>query len=227
MDKTSLSNRMKGYENISRSYLTPRVPVIIRIDGRTFHGVTKKLFGKAWNQEFTQIMSEVALHVLDNMQGCKFCYCQSDEISFLLTDYKTIRTGRWFDYNLNKMTSVSASIASSSFTSLTKTLVSFDSRAFSIPQDEVCNYFIERQQDALRNAIQMAGQEIVSHIELQNKSCDDIQEMLFIEKDINFNNYPVHRKRGFCFDNNDIDNSIPVFTKEREYVEKHVYMRED
>ena len=63
----------------------------------------------------------------------------------------------------------------------------FDSRIFSLPREEVCNYIYWRQLDATRNSIQMVGQSQFSHRELQNKSCYDIQEMLFSQKGINWN----------------------------------------
>ena len=172
-------------------------------------------------------MIDTAKVLVNNIQGCNFCYCQSDEISCLITDYRTIGTDAWFDYNVNKLVSISASIASSNFSMQLNDIVHFDSRAFSIPMDEVCNYFIWRQLDATRNAIQMAGREYFSHKELQNINCNQIQEKLFQEKDINFNDYPIIRKRGFCIVNGQLDESIPLFTKDRAFVDKHVYIRED
>ena len=225
-DKVSLGDRMKTYESVTEFHLTRRIPVIIRIDGRAFHSFTRK-FGRGWNEEFVNQMIEVAKVVQKDIQGCNFCYCQSDEVSFLLTDYKTIRTSPWFDYDARKLVSISASLASSIMTLLNNKVISFDSRAFSLPQDEVCNYFIWRQQDATRNAIQMAGQEHFSHKQLNNLSCNDIQEKLFQEKQINFNDYPVIRKRGFCVINDVIDKEIPIFSQDRNYVERFVNIRED
>jgi tRNA(His) 5'-end guanylyltransferase len=95
-DGLDIGDRMKQYESVTEFHLTKRVPVIVRIDGRAFHTFTRK-FGKGWNEKFVECMIEVAKGVQSEMQGCNFCYCQSDEISFLLTDYKTIRTSPWFD----------------------------------------------------------------------------------------------------------------------------------
>ena len=219
---------MKEYEKCSDFKLTKRIPVIIRIDGKAFHTLTKRFFQKGkWDQLFSDYMIKVAIEVSKEMQGCNFCYGQSDEISFLLTDYKTISTDAWFGYELNKINSITSSTASSIFTLLIGNSVKFDSRAFNIPQDEVCNYFIWRQLDAVRNAIQMAGREHFSHKELHKKSCNNIQEMLMIQKGINFNNFPVLRKRGFCIVNGKVDTEIPIFTKDRNYIEQHVFIRED
>lgn len=219
-----LGLRMKNYEQVTEIFLIRRIPVIIRIDGKAFHSFTRRFYKKGFSEAFMLKMQEVALEVSKEIQGCSFAYGQSDEISFLLTDYKTIRTEAWFDYNLRKLCSVSSSIASQV---LKMTNGIFDSRAFNLPQDEVVNYFIWRQQDALRNSIQMAGQEYFSPKQLNGKNCNEIQEMLFKEKGINFNDYSVLRKRGYCVVNKEIDLNIPVFTQDRNYVEKFVNIRED
>lgn len=73
----------------------------------------------------------------------------------------------------------------------------FDCRVFYVPSlMEAYNVFLWREQDATRNSIQMAGQAQFSHNELQNKNCDEIQEMLFQQKGINWNNYEDWAKRG-------------------------------
>lgn len=226
-DGLDIGKRMKQYEKCSEFYLPKRIPVILRIDGRAFHTITRKRFGKAWSQEFVEQMIQVAQTVLNDIQGCSICYSQSDEISFLLTDYKTIKTNGWFDYDTRKLISISASLASSVFSRLYGRNVCFDSRAFSMPQDDICNYFIWRQIDAFRNAVQMAGREYFSHKQLNKKSCNEIQEMLFQNHNINFNDYPIIRKRGFCIINKMTDYEIPKFTQNRNYIEKHVYVRED
>jgi tRNA(His) 5'-end guanylyltransferase len=112
----------------------------------------------------------------------------------------------------------------------------FDSRCFNIPKEEVTNCFIWRQQDATRNAIQMLGQTHFTHKELQNKSCNDIQDMLMLQKGINFNDMPTEFKRGVCCIKKAveelweegisinkkwyIDKEIPIFTQDRAYLEK-------
>ena len=225
-DGLDIGNRMKRYENVSLWEMPRRIPVIIRIDGRAFHTITRRRFGKSWSQEFVDQMVETALAVISDIQGCNFCYSQSDEISFLLTDYRTISTEAWFGYDARKMISITASLASAVFTRLYGKNVCFDSRVFSLPQDDVCNYFLWRQIDATRNAIQMAGRELYSHSQLYEKSCNEIQELLW-QKGINFNDFPTHRKRGFCIVDGNADFKIPIFSKDREYIERHVFVRED
>jgi len=225
-DGLDIGNRMKTYENVSAWTLSPRIPVILRVDGRAFHTITRKRFGRAWSMEFVEQMRETAKVLLNEIQGCNFCYSQSDEISFLLTDYRRINTDGWFGYDARKMISISASLAGSVFSQLYGRNVAFDSRVFSLPQDEVANYFLWRQIDATRNAIQMAGREMYSHKELHHKSCNEIQELMF-QKGVNFNDFPVVRRRGFCVVNGEVDLDVPIFSKDREYIERHVYIRED
>jgi len=118
-----------------------------------------------------------------------------------LTDFESIDTEAWFDGNLQKIVSISASCATAAFNSFrqgeTSQLAMFDARAFTIPDPvEVENYFIWRQQDATRNSISMAAQAQFSRQQLHSVSCDQMQEMLRKEKGINWNDYPAGCKRG-------------------------------
>lgn len=74
----------------------------------------------------------------------------------------------------------------------------FDAKAFNVPKEEVTNYIYWRQLDATRNSIQMVGQANFSHKELQNKSCNNIQDMLMTQKGINWNDFSIYLKRGTC-----------------------------
>ncbi len=224
-DSSSIAKRMKRYENVSEQHLTRRTPVIIRIDGRSFHSLTRSYFGKRYDHHFQLLMGIIGFHLYQDLQGCKFMYGQSDEISILLTDYQKIETGAWFEYDLQKIVSVSASLASSIMTEMLGQVCSFDSRAFNLPENDVVNYFIWRQQDATRNAIQMLGQEHFTQKELYKKNCSNIQELLFKKKGINFNDEKILRKRGWCIVDGQIDTEIPIFTQEREFIEKFVYLK--
>ena len=257
MDRTTLGDRMKNnYENITRYYLTRRMPVIIRIDGRAFHTFTRG-FKKPFDDILVSTMQDTMKYLCENIQGCVLGYTQSDEISLVLTDYAELTTDAWFGNNLQKMCSVSASMATVAFNkffydnmpaeeensgtyykALEKGAM-FDSRVFTIPKEEVCNYLIWRQQDATRNSIQSVGQANFSQKELHGKSCNKIQDMLMLQKGINWNDYSSTLKRGSCciktviqdlstevkggespISKWVIDNEIPIFTQDRNYVEK-------
>lgn len=113
-NKDSLGDRMKGYENISRIYLTRRTPVIIRIDGKAFHSFTRG-FAKPFDDILIKSMQDTSKYLCENIMGCKLAYTQSDEISLLLVDYEKLGTQAWFDNNLQKMVSVAASMATMAF----------------------------------------------------------------------------------------------------------------
>ena len=99
--KDALGNRMKAYEGASRNFLTRRIPVIIRLDGKAFHTFTKGM-EKPFDRVLMRAMQNTMKHLCENIQGCVFGYTQSDEITLVLTDYATIKTDAWFDYNVQK-----------------------------------------------------------------------------------------------------------------------------
>jgi tRNA(His) 5'-end guanylyltransferase len=180
MSNDSLGDRMKGYERVNRSFLTKRTPVIVRVDGRAFHTLTKQCV-KPFDIQLMMAMTASAAAVASDMQGFKLGYTQSDEASFLITDYDNIGTQGWFDYNLSKIVSLSASIMTATFNSLfkSKILATFDARAFNIPEADVANYFLWRQKDWERNSLQMYCRSFFSHKELENKNREDMHEMLY------------------------------------------------
>lgn len=173
----------ENYENAYRIKLTRRTPVIIRVDGKAFHTLTRKC-EKPFDEFFHNCMFNAMESLCKEIQGAKCAYMQSDEISILISDFDTIRTGAWFDYNLQKLVSVSASIASLAFWNIWQhehgggPMSVFDARAFNIPKDEVKNYFIWRQIDWIRNSVSMLAQAHYSHRDLLNKNQADMHEML-------------------------------------------------
>ena len=273
MKKDDFGNRMKEYENVSRYYLTRRLPVIVRIDGRSFHTFTKG-FKKPFDDILMQAMQKTAKYLCENIMGCKLAYTQSDEISLLLIDYDTIDSDAWFKNNLQKIASVSASIATMAFNfyfndlatqniinwykdasaedtcetpyyekknkmdnnlRIMPKMATFDSRAFVLPKEEVCNYFIWRQKDCTRNSIQLVAHANFTYSEMQKKSCNQLQDMLFTQKNINWNDFSTSCKRGTCVVREPlieergkwiIDNEIPIFSTNRNYIEKYVFVGE-
>lgn len=266
--KDNLGDRMKNYENVPKVKLMRRVPAIIRLDGKAFHTFTRG-FVKPFDEVLMKTMNDTMKALCENIQGCVLGYTQSDEITLVLVDYQTITTDAWFDYNVEKMCSVSASMATLFFNNAWRDNVErwatdnpsnlqqieqytakfykalFDARVFNIPKEEVMNCLVWRQQDATRNSIQSVGQANFSQKQLNGKSCNEIQDMLFTEKGINWNDYPTSCKRGTCcikkpvafkpksnvWDFADtcyrmkwaIDTEIPIFNKEPEYINKLIF----
>ena len=275
-----LGVRMKTfYEQIPKTKLMRRCPVAIRVDGKAFHTFTRG-FHKPFDEVLIKSMQETMKYLCENIQGCVLGYTQSDEITLILVDYKKLTSSAWFDYEVQKICSIAASMATMAFNKFfrdnvgdylyenyddqyladyIKTLQNavdkgamFDARCFNIPKEEVTNLVYWRQLDASRNSIQMVGQANFSHKELQNKSCNDIQDMLMTQKGINWNDLPTYQKRGSCCVRNKIviesdgvvataqlrdtsksenewiiDTDIPIFNGEgREYIDRLVFVGE-
>lgn len=176
----SLGDRMKSnYENRYRFYLTRRTPVIIRVDGKAFHTLMRGR-PKPFDEDFINAMLVATDEVLSRIQGFKLAYVQSDEASFLLTDYDQITTEAWFDYNKSKMESIAASFMSVYFNLAFPKLTTavFDARAFNIPETEIANYFLWRAKDWERNSLTMYCQAHFSHNELHGKRKQEQHDML-------------------------------------------------
>ncbi len=194
----ALGDRMKShYEHRTRYQLPRRTYTIVRLDGKAFHGYTRDL-DRPYDERLTLDLGETARFLCESVQGVRFAYQQSDEISLLLTDLEGPTTEAWFDGGIQKICSVTASLATARFNELRPgKLAFFDSRVFTIPDPiEVVNYFVWRQQDATRNSILSAGQAHFPHRELQGVSTDEVQERLFQDAGVNWNDYDPRFKRG-------------------------------
>jgi len=246
-DKTSLGDRMKGYENITRNHLISRMPVILRLDGCHFHTFARG-FDKPYDKVLAKSMEDTMRYLCEHIQGCVLGYTQSDEITLVLVDYQTFNASSWFDNGIQKMTSVAASMATLEFNrkfasyalgygnsaheKAVKTGATFDCRAFNVPKEEVVNNILWREQDCVRNSIQALGQAHFSHKELHKKSTDDIITMVKEKTGILWNNLPIEQQRGMCCVRDGdghwtIDRNIPIFKGEgREYIERLINVGE-
>ena len=246
----TLSDRMKDYEVVSDYRLTKKTPVIVRIDGKAFHTYTKGL-DKPFDNILSEAINYVCRKLIETIQGCKFAYTQSDEISLLLTDWDKSTTDCYFNYRVQKIVSVLASAATMYFnqyivsrvlywqkgkSELSEKLFDkwaakagcamFDARAYNLPKEEVCNYFIWRQEDASRNSIQSLGRSKFSFKQMLNKKNNEVQDMLFNEYDINWNFIDTKWKRGFAVyrdeDSIKSDFEIPLFKQNRAFIDKYL-----
>lgn len=239
----TLGERMKEYEAVSNNKLVRRMPVIVRIDGRAFHTLTRGL-KKPFDLNFIAVMEQTMKELCENVGNCVLGYVQSDEITLVLIDYKDIETQPWFDNRVQKIASVCSSIAATAFNKhlynliqdlesdeeinlFTKKLfkATFDARAFNVPQYEVTNNLIWRQQDATRNSILSLAQSLYPHKQIEGIKCNELQNKMLTEKDVNWNNLETKLKRGSCCIRDDegkwfIDYNIPIFTENRDYIEK-------
>lgn len=196
-DNTSLGDRMKGYEAVHRAVLPRRTYTLLRLDGRAFHSYMRGA-AKPFDEPFMDAMNAAAEAVCAEISGSVFAYTQSDEISILITDFATTKTQPWFGGVIAKQVSVSASLATAVLNERRPgKRALFDARVFTISDPvEVANYFLWRQRDAVRNSISMAAQAHFSHRRLHGVSTGGLQELLFTEAGINWNDYPDTCKRG-------------------------------
>lgn len=193
----ALGTRIKeNYENRTRYYLPRRTYTILRLDQKAGHTYTHNLT-KPFDKGYMEDYDSAVVVMLSEIQGAVFAYLQSDECSILLTDFATPNTSAWFDSNIQKISSVAASILTAEFnrlrfarhTSVCKSPLwnmnsipnaIFDCRCFTIPDRvEVMNYFRARQQDCIRNSVSMVAQSKFSHNQLHNKSQSDMHQMLY------------------------------------------------
>jgi tRNA(His) guanylyltransferase len=196
--RNALGERMKQqYEMRARPMLPRRTWTVVRLDGRAFHSYTADL-EKPFDQQLMDDLAATAEHLAGEVEGCRLAYAQSDEISLVLTDFATPSSQAWFDGNQQKIVSISASMATARFNQLRPgRLALFDSRAFTIPDPvEVVNYLVWRQQDATRNSVSMAARAHFGHDELLGLNGDELQDKLWRERAVNWNDYPARFRRG-------------------------------
>lgn len=223
----SLHDRMtQYYESVTHSRtLTRRMPVIIRCDMECGKAFTNRL-KKPWDDVFSEAMQRTVCDMAEKIQGCVLGYTSSDEISLLLLDYQELNTDAWFGYNVDKLVSSAASMATiffyknfvkgallyenslsesekvsdSNYLEVLNDKVQkspiFDARAFNIPKEEVANYFLDRQRYTEKNSISMLARYYFSHKKIEGNNGSQMKDMLVKECNVNWDNYPVVYKYG-------------------------------
>ena len=233
-----IGDRFKAYERCFDYTLPRRMPMVIRVDGRSFHSIK---LAKPFDTEFFSYMSGTAIALCKAIQGAVLAYFQSDEISIIARDDMQPNTEAWAGKRLSKVVSLSAAVATEAFNDHAEGRYGdgrhFDSRAFVLPDlSEVTNYLIWRQQDATRNSVSMAAHAAFSHKSLQNVNSNGMIDRLReagkpwedtpthfkrgavcrpvkVLKEVPFNGLTVERREW------QIDTEIPVFTQDRAYIE--------
>ena len=243
---------MKDYEAVAQPVLMRRTPVVVRVDGKNFSRLTRGM-SKPFDRRLMQCMEAAALRLAHDAQNCRLVYHQSDEISLLLVDFRTLNTSSWFDNQVQKICSISAALATAGFAaefqrqfpelSRERELPVFDARCFNLPREEVTNYFVWRQRDCERNSVSMAAQSQFSHKELQGLNRSQMMDLLMLQKGVNWNDYDVHFKRGSVI-TKEVQNTVildgstvtrsrwvtagaPIFTQDRETIERYLREEED
>lgn len=198
-----LGDRMKQYEQLGgcQDRLMPLLPIIVRLDGVSFHTFTKGLV-RPYDGRMVDLMVESTRYMVQETNA-RIGYTQSDEISLLICPSSRFQQV-YFGGRKSKLTSVLAAKLSVFFNESLRRYIPekvdsapvFDCRVWSVPtQYEAVNSFLWRERDATKNAISAAAQSLYSSGELHGASCSEMQELLFA-KGVNFNDYPACFKRG-------------------------------
>lgn len=218
-----LDDRMKAYEDVNRHFLTPRMPAVIRLDGKAFHTLTRGE-PKPYSQFFQHCMVQAASLLLNVVPG-RMAYCQSDEVSILLVDYNKFDSQQWFGGNIQKMVSVSASAMGVFFSNLFKENGFFDARVFTVPERDIENYFVWRQDDCVRNAISGAAQANFSNKQLHGMSQSRMLEMMD-NKGYRFYDLPLSFRQGTVVEKYH-GFPAPIFKTNKDFLKQYLKVEEE
>jgi len=239
-NKNTLADRMRGYRNVTDHVLTGRMPIIAHVDGIGFSKYTRKA-KKPFDVALGDVMLEVARGILERVQGAVFAYVQSDEINLLIHGYKTLESQPHRGNRLQKLVADLSGPTSSHFTRLSHHIwmpgqlegvreAAFAAAVFPVPENDVANYFLHRQQDALRNSVQMLARSLHSHKQIEHKNVEQMKEMCQA-KGQPWEKLERRWQRGVCV-YRDVsgavltDLSVPLFNKDRGYIERHLALEE-
>ena len=222
--KDSLGDRQKAYEAVNDRILVPKMPFIIRVDGKAFHTYTRG-FVKPFDEIMGNTMIEVTKKLCKEIPGAVLGYTQSDEITIVCKYTDRIKSQAWFNGRIRKIETIAASKATKWFNKIFSEKVhdyienyegteeykntlrlfynkkigmaEFDARTFNIPEWDCINNVIWRQQDAIRNSVEAVGHANFSTKKLHKVNCDDIKKMLLTEKGIDWeNDFTPYQKYG-------------------------------
>lgn len=236
--KDSLGDRMKQYEAVNDRILVPKMPFIIRVDGKAFHTYTRG-FKKPFDTILGDTMREVATKLCEEIPGAVLGYTQSDEITIVCKYTDRIVSQAWFNGRVRKIETIAASKATKWFNKLfilnvynygiectrrimanieTKEerennkkyydklkkkagMAEFDARVFNVPEWDCINNVIWRQQDAIRNSVEMVGHANFSAKELHKVNCEGIKKILKEQRGIDWEkDFNCYQKYGaFCY----------------------------
>ena len=221
MASDSVGTKQKNLEETYNTKLPPKIPVMGRLDGRAFHTFTKKWCEKPYDAEFHKCIWNSVIEIANDISGLRVAYCQSDEITILITDFGENQQP-WFDNRIQKLSSVTASLMTGAFIKhfakykpeiLDHKLPVFDARFWSIPEEEVAENFLWRQSDAIKNSISSLGFSLFSHRQLFGLNSLQIREKAKSEKGIDWNSLPDAQKWGVCIRKEVYRDVLPVSIK--------------
>jgi tRNA(His) guanylyltransferase len=201
-----VGERCKLFEMLEAGRKAMRgVPLLARLDGRAFHTFCRGL-RRPFDERLSECMHETARALVEEFHPL-VGYTQSDEITLAWNLPANDRAQYPFDGRFQKLNSVLAGFASSTFARAALRLLPekreqvphFDTRVWQVPSlEEALEVFAWREDDAVKNSVQMAAQSVASHRELHGKGRKDQLDILHAAG-IRWNDYPPFFKRGVYF----------------------------
>ena len=199
----NLEDKCQYYRGLTDYRLLPNRDILVMLDGKNFSKLIKNNFKKPFDDDFIDMMNKTAQFLCENVQGCKFAYTQSDEISLLITDYETTETDTLFGGRLCKIQSILASLATSEFNRQfilyniyhsdkrnigagdcvdiieKMKMAQFDCKVWVVPsQNDAFAWFLYRQLDCVKNSKQQTAQTYLPHKQLVGHNADEQIQMV-------------------------------------------------
>ena len=202
MNFDDLDRKMRIYEQSVDQSILPDLYMAARLDGRSFSRLTKEIcdFEAPFDVRFRDMMVNTVEALMDCGFRVVYGFTESDEISLLF--HKDEDT---FGRKVRKYNSILAGQASAVFSLQLGQAIAMDCRMVPLPSvEKVQDYFLWRQEDAHRNALNshcywmlrkegLDAQAATS--QLEGKSIAYKNELLF-SRGINFDKLPSWQKRG-------------------------------
>lgn len=208
----TLKDKCEFYRSLTDYKLMPNSYVLAMVDGHCFSKMIKNKFDRPFDDMFIKMMNETAKYLCENIQGAKFAYTQSDEISILITDFDTPMTDSFFGFRLCKMQSLIAAMATAKFNQIYVKLVNdypdkfnmkeyptctFDCKVWTVPNaNDAYAWFLYRQTDCIKNSKAQTVQAYLSHKSLVGLTSDEMIAKLKNEKGIDWNKFENDKKYG-------------------------------
>lgn len=174
--------------------------ILVMLDGRSFSKFVKNTFQLPFDDTFIRLMNDTAAYVAKSVQGVRFAYTQSDEVSLLITAFGE-NEELFFGGRLVKMLSIIPGLATAYFNKHLPEdfpLVQFDAKVWEVPtQNDAFAWFLYRQNDCVRNSKLQHAQYYFSHSALKGLHSDQQVEKVLIEKGVDWNTaYSDGKKYG-------------------------------
>ena len=212
----NLKEKCEYYRSLTDYKLMPNSYVLAMVDGHCFSKLIKNKFDKPFDDLFIKMMNETAKYLCEQVQGVKFAYTQSDEISLLITDFETPTTDSYFSFRLCKMQSLIAAMATAKFNQMYAKLANdykgfglkkfdmkeyptctFDCKVWTVPNaNDAYAWFLYRQTDCIKNSKAQTAQAYLSHKELVGLTADEMIAKLKNEENIDWYDYENGKKYG-------------------------------